>query len=178
MEKATAKGFWGTLLNPKSVLVMALPATLIGVLGFVAGTDYAEAKGPIALLTTTVAEVKASTGSALTDEADNSPDTAEWQKVRMRVTAYCPCPKCCGKYSDGVTACGHKIRPGDRFVAADKKYPFGTEMIVGGYNHGEAVKVLDRGGAIREDRLDVFFPSHEQALQWGVKYLDVNVRLR
>jgi 3D (Asp-Asp-Asp) domain-containing protein len=75
-----------------------------------------------------------------------------------------------------MTACGHKIQPGDVFVAADNRYPFGTEMIVPGYNDGELVKVLDRGGAIRGDRLDVFFASHDEALEWGVQYLDIKVR--
>jgi len=93
----------------------------------------------------------------------------------MRVTAYCPCPKCCGPYADGMTACGHVIQPGDTFVAADKRYAFGTEMIVPGYSQGRTVKVLDRGGAIQGHRVDVFFPSHQEALEWGVKYLDVKI---
>ncbi|MHC4720522.1 MAG: 3D domain-containing protein, partial [Planctomycetota bacterium] len=37
------------------------------------------------------------------------------------------------------------------------------------------VKVLDRGGAIKGNRLDVFFHSHQQALNWGVRYIDVKV---
>ena len=41
------------------------------------------------------------------------------------VTAYCPCELCCGEWSDGVTANGHVIRPGDRFVAADSMIPYG-----------------------------------------------------
>jgi 3D (Asp-Asp-Asp) domain-containing protein len=48
-------------------------------------------------------------------------------------------------------------------------------MIVAGYDNDQPIKVLDRGGAIRENRLDVFFHSHEEALQWGVKYIDVKV---
>ena len=100
----------------------------------------------------------------------------EWQTVRMRATAYCPCPKCCGQYADGMTACGHVIEAGDTFVAADKRYAFGTEMMVPGYSSGQIIKVLDRGGAIRGDRIDVFFPTHQEALEWGVKHLDVKVR--
>lgn len=99
----------------------------------------------------------------------------QWHTVRMRVTAYCPCPKCCGQYADGMTACGHIIQPGDTFVAADKRYTFGKEMIVPGYNHEQPVKVLDRGGAIQGNRIDIFLPSHQEALEWGVKYLDVKV---
>ncbi|NIU84285.1 MAG: hypothetical protein GWN64_12635, partial [Candidatus Thorarchaeota archaeon] len=41
---------------------------------------------------------------------------AETEAIDMRVTAYCPCSKCCGKYADGITASGHKIQPGDAFV--------------------------------------------------------------
>ena len=108
------------------------------------------------------------------------PPTAEepdYEIVRMRVTAYCPCKKCCGKFSDGITACNHKIRSGDAFVAADKRYEFGTELVIPGYNNNEPVKVLDRGGAIKGNKLDVFFHSHRQARKWGVRYLDVKVKM-
>lgn len=116
-----------------------------------------------------------------TDDSESNTESIteqpeEWESIRMRVTAYCPCPKCCGQYSDGVTACGHKIRPGDTFVAADRRYSFGTEMLIPGYSNSQTVKVLDRGGAIKGNRLDVFFATHEEALKWGVKYLEVNVR--
>jgi 3D (Asp-Asp-Asp) domain-containing protein len=93
----------------------------------------------------------------------------------MKVTGYCPCPKCCGKYSDGKTACGHRIADDDTFVAADRRYAFGTKMTVPGYNDSRPVDVLDRGGAIRGNRLDVFFKSHREARKWGVRYLPVKV---
>ena len=168
MKKATVKGFCGVFPDPRAVLAMILLTAIICVPICIVGVVYTKAGGRITLLSATVTEL------------DNSKPTleqsGEWQTVRMRVTAYCPCQKCCGKYSDGQTACGHKIHPGDAFVAADKKYCFGTEMLVAGYNNGEPVKVLDRGGVIRGNRLDVFFGSHEKALRWGVKYLDVKVR--
>ena len=99
-----------------------------------------------------------------------------WRVVRMRVTAYCPCPKCCGKFSDGITADNHKIRPGNVFVAADKTYRFKTEMVVPGYNTNQPVQVKDRGRLIKGNRLDVFFHSHRDAKKWGTRYLDVLVR--
>ena len=89
--------------------------------------------------------------------------------------------KCCGKYADGITASGHKIRPGDAFVAAPKNIPFGTLLIVPGYNGGKPVKVLDRGGAIKGNKLDVFFDDaegktgHQRALEWGVRNVVVTI---
>jgi 3D (Asp-Asp-Asp) domain-containing protein len=106
-----------------------------------------------------------------------SQQSVQWQTVRMRVTAYCPCEKCCGEYADGQTASGHDIQPGDTFVAADRKYPFGTEMVIPGYNNTKPVKVLDRGGAIKGDCLDLFFHSHQQALEWGVRDIDVKIHI-
>ncbi|MBM4103313.1 MAG: hypothetical protein FJ263_04570 [Planctomycetes bacterium] len=103
--------------------------------------------------------------------------TPEWKIVRMRVTAYCTCPKCCGKFADGRTADMHKIHHGDTFVAADKRIPFGTEIIIPGYNDDRPVEVKDRGRLIKGNRLDVFFNSHKTAKKWGAKYLDVMVRV-
>ncbi len=106
-----------------------------------------------------------------------SDGTPEWKIVRMRVTAYCACPKCCGKFADGLTANMHKVRRGDTFVAADKRIPFGTEILIPGYNEDRPVEVKDRGRLIRGNRLDVFFNSHKVAKKWGAKYLDVMVKV-
>jgi 3D (Asp-Asp-Asp) domain-containing protein len=104
-------------------------------------------------------------------------DKERWQVVRMRVTGYCSCPKCCGKFSDGRTASNHRINKGDVFVAADKFYRFGTDMIIPGYNNAHPVQVKDRGRVIKGNRLDLYFDTHRQAQKWGVKYLDVLVKI-
>ena len=88
---------------------------------------------------------------------------------KMLVTAYCPCRKCCGK-TDGITASGYKIQPSDKFAAAD--LPFGTILEIPGYGK---VPVRDRGGAITGDHIDVFFPTHQEALNWGRKELEVMI---
>ena len=94
----------------------------------------------------------------------------------MEVTAYCPCKKCCGPSAAGITASGKHISYNDgRFVAADTdRLPFGTKLVVPGY--GEAalpVEVIDRGGAIKGNKLDVFFPTHQAALEWGRRRIAV-----
>jgi 3D (Asp-Asp-Asp) domain-containing protein len=97
--------------------------------------------------------------------------------ILMEVTAYCPCTKCCGPEAQGLTASGKPVSYNDGlFVAADtKKLPFGTKLSIPGYGDGRAVEVIDRGGAIKGDKLDVFFPSHDEALQWGRQKVAVTV---
>jgi len=93
----------------------------------------------------------------------------------MRVTAYCPC-KLCTTNGTGITASGKPVTAnGGKFVAADRSIPFGTLISIPGYADGAPVPVLDRGGAIRGNRLDVFFPSHKAAREWGVRWLNVEI---
>lgn len=92
----------------------------------------------------------------------------------MVVTAYCPCTVCCGPQAQGVTASGRPVSAnGGRFVAADRDIPFGTMLVIPGYHDGRPVEVLDRGGAIEGNRLDVYFPTHDEARRWGVRKLTV-----
>lgn len=97
--------------------------------------------------------------------------------MRMRVTAYSPDRRSCGIWADGITASGKNVYTnGSRFVAADTRIlPFGTQVAIPGYNGGVAVPVLDRGGAIKGNRLDVFFRTHEQARRWGTRWVMVRV---
>ena len=108
----------------------------------------------------------------------------------MLTTGYCPCGKCCtwrrnwlgvpvhaagpsrGKRKHGgVTASGTRARTGT--IAADTRlYPFGTVMYVEGYGYG---RVEDRGGGIKGQHIDLFFPSHGQALRWGRRNVPVKI---
>lgn len=84
-----------------------------------------------------------------------------------------PRSKYCGKHAEGVTASGHRIKSGDKFIAADPNIPFGTKFIVQGYNDDKPVPVLDRNVAIRGNHIAVFFDSHKQALEWDCRWLPV-----
>ena len=97
------------------------------------------------------------------------------QVITMEVTAYCPCEKCCGPDAQGITASGKLVSyNAGRFVAADTRLlPFGTKLQIPGYGGDLPVEVIDRGGAIKGQKLDVFFPTHEEALKWGRQQLEV-----
>ncbi len=71
-------------------------------------------------------------------------------------------------------ACPWLWLPEDGTIAADTKfYPFGTRMLVPGYGWGT---VSDRGSAIKgPDRLDLYFDSHQHALDWGRKKVQVRI---
>lgn len=102
--------------------------------------------------------------------------------VVLEATAYCPCGDCCGwrrnwllrpvissgpnrgrRKAVGITATGTEARPGT--VAADPRVlPFGTILHVPGYGYG---RVEDTGGDIKGTRIDLFYTSHTEALEWG-----------
>ena len=97
--------------------------------------------------------------------------------MMMTVTAYSPDERSCAGSADGITASGYSVYTnGMKLAAADTTVlPFGSLITVPGYDAGNVVPVLDRGGAIKGNRLDVLFPTHEQARQFGVKKVQVTV---
>lgn len=109
-------------------------------------------------------------------------------------TGYCNCERCCGwvrswhgfghpvyasgrlkgrRKAVGVTASGERTRRGT--VAADTAvFPFGTVVFIPEFGWG---RVEDRGGAIRGNRMDLWFEDHAKALQWGRRKVAAKVWL-
>lgn len=96
--------------------------------------------------------------------------------VKLNTSAYCACEICCGK-TDGITASGRKAKPWHT-VAAGRKYPIGTIVYIPALtnmpNNGW-FEVEDRGGAISDEKLDIYFESHEEALKYGRKTLEAYI---
>ena len=88
----------------------------------------------------------------------------------FRVTGYCSCQKCCGKFSSGYTSSGTKATSG-RTVATSSQYDFGTKLLI----NGKVYTVEDRGGSITGNKIDIYFDTHAEAIAWGVKYLPVEI---
>ncbi|MCR5214344.1 MAG: hypothetical protein K6E10_07990 [Eubacterium sp.] len=101
-----------------------------------------------------------STGTSTPVYANGSNGTYQGQFV---ITGYCPCAICCGK-TNGITASG-KLATANHTIAADKRYAFGTQLVI----FGQVYTVEDRGGAITGNHIDVFFNTHAEALQFGKK---------
>lgn len=86
-----------------------------------------------------------------------------------KVTAYCACMQCCGK-TNGITASGTKATA-NRTIAAPSTFKFGTKVVMNGITY----VVEDRGGAIQGNRIDIYMDTHAEALQWGVRYVELEV---
>lgn len=81
-----------------------------------------------------------------------------------RITHYCGCAKCNGRWAGKPTASGVYPQP-NRTIAVDTKViPFGTWIVIDGY----WFRAEDRGGAIKGNRIDIFCASHEEAIKKGV----------
>lgn len=83
------------------------------------------------------------------------------------ITAYCPCEYCCGK-TDGITASGTQATAG-RTVGCNS-LPFGTVISI----NGQQYVVEDRGG-MSSNVIDIFFNTHQEALNFGRQTADVYI---
>ena len=95
---------------------------------------------------------------------------------KMTTTAYCACTKCCDK-SDGITASGDEALEWYT-VAAGNSYKFGTVMYIPALSdkpNGGWFIVQDRGGAISDNRLDIYFNDHEVANMFSINEFDVYI---
>lgn len=139
-----------------------------------ASAEAAPQMAPVPKSTPVIAAPVASAGGQPTF---NGRPIYKVRSIDMLVTAYSPDARSCGKWADGKTASGYSVwTNGMKLVAADTRMlPFGSIVTVPGYNDGKPVPVLDRGGMIKGRRLDVLYPTHEIARQWGSQRLRVDV---
>ncbi len=97
--------------------------------------------------------------------------------IYMTVTGYSPDARSCGQFADGKTATMYSVwTNGMNLVAADPKLlPYWSLVSIPGYADGEIVPVLDCGGAIKGNRIDLLYPTHRLARKWGVRQVPVTV---
>ncbi len=101
------------------------------------------------------------------EKIEEEPEPKQKYLGEYKITYYCACMKCCGK-TNGITASGEKVKAGVT-IAAPKEFPFGTKLLI----NGNTYIVQDRGGAIKNKRIDIYCETHEEALKNGVDYYDV-----
>ena len=102
-------------------------------------------------------------------EVENIIEPVSMRKVgAFKLTAYCPCSKCCDQWGASPEgkhgSLGVGVYQGVTFAVDPKVIPYGTKMYVEGVGVGIAT---DCGGAIKKNRIDVYFTDHNEALVFG-----------
>ena len=119
-------------------------------------------------------------------ESDKDGDTNQAVKPvslgEFKLTAYCSCKKCCGKWADNrpvdkngneivCGAIGERLKEGYSIAVDPTVIPYRTEVMINGHIY----KAQDCGDAIKGNRIDVYFENHQDALKFGVQYAEVFV---
>ena len=115
-------------------------------------------------------------------ETDKEVDAQVVKPVNLgefKLTAYCSCAKCCGKWAynrpNGIVygAIGEELKEGYSIAVDPNVIPYNSEVII----NGKTYEAQDCGGAIKGNRIDVYFEDHNEALEFGVQYSEVFVNL-
>lgn len=94
-----------------------------------------------------------------------SPAFDDGELVDFDATAYC---------LRGRTASGVDVRPG--MIAADPRVlPLGTVVHLRSGSYTGTYTVMDTGGRIKGRRVDVYVPSHKEAMQFGRRQVKIKV---
>lgn len=122
-------------------------------------TTLKESKDQVVAVGTKVSSESVSRGAAL----------PAGRELIVTATAYTAnCNGC-----TGITATGFNLHknPNAKVIAVDPKViPLGSKVYVEGYGYAVAA---DTGGAIKGNKIDVFFPTKEQAYRWGTRQVKV-----
>ncbi|OZS77857.1 peptidoglycan-binding protein [Tetzosporium hominis] len=93
------------------------------------------------------------------------------QTLTVEATAYTAyCEGCSGTTATGIDL---RANPGMKVIAVDPNViPLGSKVWVEGY--GEAI-AGDTGGAIKGNKIDIFMPDQQDALNWGRQTITVKI---
>ncbi|MFJ7682529.1 3D domain-containing protein [Peribacillus butanolivorans] len=92
------------------------------------------------------------------------------KEITVRATAYtADCQGCSGTTATGIDL---KANPNAKVISVDPSViPLGSKVYVEGYGYATAA---DTGSAIKGNKVDIFIPNEQDAINWGVK----NVKLQ
>lgn len=148
---------------------------------------YGAQKAPVAPLTETVNTVSLSdngpAGSKQTafsrqDDSEyvnsgpgvkkEEADTSSGRSLGMfTITGYCGCPACSGGHNR--TFSGTVPQPNHTISADLNVFPLGTRLMINGIIY----TVEDKGSAVKGNKLDIFYGSHDEAMAAGVSTAEV-----
>lgn len=91
---------------------------------------------------------------------------------KFKITAYCPCEECSEGYGNN-TSTGVKAKQGRTIAVDPSVIPYGTKVYIKGIGEFTAE---DCGGDVKGKHIDIYFNSHEETVEFGVKHRKVERR--
>ena len=100
-------------------------------------------------------------------------DISKGKRMTLVATAYCGenYPHICNDGDSSRTATGTKPMAGRTIAVDPRMIPYGSKVIINGVTY----IAEDCGGAIKSNRIDIFFDTHQEALQWGRRTVEAIV---
>jgi 3D (Asp-Asp-Asp) domain-containing protein len=125
-------------------------------------------------------QTESESSDSITEQKPTEPELISLGEYKL--TAYCGCTECCGVWGENrpldcngnpiVYTANHTVAVEGVTIAADLNVlPYGTKVIIDGHTY----IVQDKGGSINGNKIDVYFESHQAALEFGVQYKEIFV---
>ena len=108
-------------------------------------------------------------GTFVTDQCEVQ--VSNYKIMKMRTTGYCNCRRCAGRWAGHATASGKMPRANHTIAVDPHLIKLGTRVQIG----NRIYTAEDTGGAIKGNRIDVYYSSHHMAQRHGVQYRFVKV---
>ena len=89
-------------------------------------------------------------------------DKMNGKEMKVRATAYC---------NDPITSTGKKPRPYHTLAVDPKVIPYGTRVYIPEFN--KVFIAEDCGGAIKNNRIDIYINNEYECRQWGVRNITI-----
>lgn len=106
-------------------------------------------------------------------KSDPEPQEEYISLGEFKLTAYCPCTECSGKWGN-KTASGEYAKSKWTVAADTDILPFGTRI----YIDGTEYEVQDRGSAVKGKTIDIYFDKHSETTDFGVQYAEVTIKAK
>ncbi len=135
---------------------------------------------------TTKKEIEVQEATTQTEKHTKVLSVEEESPIRLnyignfRLTAYCPCSKCCGEWgknrptdeagNDIVYTASGATAQANKTVAVDTDViPYGTILLI----DGQEYTAQDTGSKIKGQVIDIYFDNHVEAENYGCKYQEI-----
>ena len=89
-------------------------------------------------------------------------DKMNGKEMKVRATAYC---------NDPITSTGKKPRPYHTIAVDPKIIPYGTRVYIPEFN--KVFIAEDTGGAIKNNRIDIYMNNEYECRQWGIRNITI-----